>query len=64
MDQANPDVIARRVMSYSKNMDSKSYSGIATFFRANLAEDWRQIDIAIRDPAGEFEQFAHDTGMT
>lgn len=47
MDQANPDVIARRVMSYSKNMDSKSYSGIATFFRANLAEDWRQIDIAL-----------------
>src|SRR6516164_3477841 len=41
------DEMTQRVASYSKFMDFKTYSGIATFFRANLAEDWKEVDIAL-----------------
>jgi guanidinopropionase len=47
MDPARLDEMARKVMSYSKHMDLKSYTGIATFLRANLCDDWRQVDIAL-----------------
>src|SRR5215471_9265132 len=47
MDQSKIDEMTRRVMSYSKHMNLKTFSGIATFFRANLCEDWREIDIAL-----------------
>jgi guanidinopropionase len=47
MDQSKLDDMTRRVMSYSKHMDFKTFSGIATFFRANLCDDWREIDIAL-----------------
>lgn len=41
------DEITQRVVSYSKHMTSKTFSGIATFFKANLCNDWRQIDVAL-----------------
>jgi guanidinopropionase len=47
MDRSKLDEMTQRVMSYSKHMDLKSFSGIATFFRANLCDDWRQIDVAL-----------------
>lgn len=47
MDQPNEDEITRRVRGYSKFMDSKSYSGIATFFRANLSTEWTGVDLAL-----------------
>ncbi len=34
-------------MSYSKNMDFKTFSGIATFFRANWSDDWSAVDVAL-----------------
>jgi guanidinopropionase len=47
MDQSKLDDMTRRVMSYSKHMNLRTYSGIATFFRANHADDLSQIDIAL-----------------
>jgi len=47
MDKSQIDEMTRRVMSYSKHMNFKTFSGIATFFRANLCEDWRQVDVAL-----------------
>ena len=47
MDQSQLDEITQRVVSYSKHMTSKTFSGIATFFKANLCDDWRQIDVAL-----------------
>ncbi|MGH3086444.1 MAG: agmatinase [Rubrobacteraceae bacterium] len=47
MDQSKLDEMTRKVMSYSKHMDFKTFSGIATFFRANLCDDWLQIDVAL-----------------
>jgi guanidinopropionase len=47
MDQSKLDDMTRRVMSYSMHMNLRTYSGIATFFRANLADDLSQIDIAL-----------------
>ena len=47
MAELAQDEMTQRVASYSKFMDFKTYSGIATFFRANLAEDWKEVDIAL-----------------
>lgn len=41
------DDFCRKARSYSKNMDLRSYAGIATFFKANLCDDWKEIDIAL-----------------
>jgi hypothetical protein len=38
MDEPKLDDMTRRVMSYSKHMDLRTFSGIATFFRANLLQ--------------------------
>lgn len=38
---------AARLASYSKLMDFKSFRGIATFFRANLSDDWKNVDIGL-----------------
>ena len=47
MDEPKFDDMTRRVMSYSKFMDLKTFSGVATFFRANLCHDWSEVDVAL-----------------
>ena len=47
MDEAKRDEMRQRVQSYSKFMDLKTFSGIATFFRANLCVDWTEVDVAL-----------------
>lgn len=47
MEHSNLDDVTRKVMSYSKHMDFKFFSGIATFFRANLCDNWQEIDVAL-----------------
>ncbi len=47
MSELTPDEMTQRVMSYSKHMDFKTFSGIATFFRANLCDDWTKVDVAL-----------------
>ena len=47
MDEPKFDDMTRRVMSYSKFMDIKTFSGVATFFRANLCHDWSEVDVAL-----------------
>src|SRR3954452_2427149 len=47
MDPSKMDEMTRRVTSYSKNMDLKTFSGIATFFRSNFCADWQQTDVAL-----------------
>jgi arginase family enzyme len=47
MDHSKLDEMTRRVTSYSKNMDLKTFSGIASFFRSNFCDDWQQIDVAL-----------------
>jgi guanidinopropionase len=47
MDQSERDEMTLRVLSYSKFMDFKTFSGIATFFRANLCIDWAEVDVAL-----------------
>ena len=49
--------MTQRVLSYSKFMDFKTYSGIATFFRANLCTDWTEVDVA-------FVGLPTDVGLT
>jgi guanidinopropionase len=57
MDPFKLDEMTRRVASYSKNMDLKTFSGIATFFRSNFGDDWQQIDVALVG-------LPSDTGLT
>ena len=47
MDEPKFDDMTRRVMSYSKFMNIKTFSGVATFFRANLCHDWSEVDVAL-----------------
>jgi arginase family enzyme len=47
MNAPSHDDMTKRVRAYSKFMDFKFYSGIATFFRANLCDDWTEVDIAL-----------------
>jgi agmatinase len=47
MDPSKLDEMTRKIMSYGKHMNIKTFSGIATFFRANLSDDWRQVDVAL-----------------
>src|SRR5580704_9792455 len=47
MNDPSYDEMTKRVRAYSKFMDLKTYSGIATFFRANLCDDWTKVDVAL-----------------
>jgi guanidinopropionase len=47
MNDPSYDEMTKRVRAYSKFMDLKTYSGIATFFRANLCDDWTEVDVAL-----------------
>jgi arginase family enzyme len=47
MDQSERDEMMLRVLYYSKFMDLKTFSGIATFFRANLCINWTEVDVAL-----------------
>ena len=39
--------MTRRVMSYSKLMNLKTFSGVATFFRANFCPNIEDVDVAL-----------------
>jgi guanidinopropionase len=47
LEQRQPDEMTRRVMSYSDLMNFKTYSGVATFFRANFRPNFDDVDVAL-----------------
>jgi guanidinopropionase len=47
LDPRQPDEMTRRVMSYSKLMNFKTFSGVATFFRANFRPGLDEVDVAL-----------------
>ena len=47
MGSPTQDEMTQRVRAYSKFMDIKTFAGIATFFRANLSDDWSAVDVAL-----------------
>jgi arginase family enzyme len=47
LDQLQADEMTRRVMSYSKLMDIKTFSGVATFFRSNFRPGLDEVDVAL-----------------
>jgi len=47
LEQLQSDEMTRRVMSYSKLMNFKTFSGVATFFRANFRPDLDEVDVAL-----------------
>jgi guanidinopropionase len=47
LNRPQSDEMTRRVMSYSQLMNLKTFSGVATFFRANFCPDIEDVDVAL-----------------
>ena len=47
MSDTQLDIMTSTMRAYGKHMDMKTFSGIASFFRANIADDWGAVDVGL-----------------